>query len=118
MRALRRLGVGPDGIEPHHLAMEGSLLLGPQRLHGEDALAHQLEAGLVARTMVLHLVGVPAAADPEDEAAPDSRSRLATHLAVTMGSRCAMRQMPVPITSLRVAAAAKDSATKGSWVCL
>ena len=69
MRLLLRLGVEPDRIEIDELAVEFGFLLGPQRLHGQHALAQQLEAGVVARAMVLHLLDVPAAADGEDEAA-------------------------------------------------
>ena len=39
-------------------------------------------------------------------------------MAVTIGSRCATRQMPVPTTSRSVAAAAIASATNGSSVRL
>ena len=48
---------------------------------------------------------------------PESWSRLATCLAVMIGSRWGMRQMPVPSLIFLVAAAANDSATNGSWVC-
>ena len=48
---------------------------------------------------------------------PESASRLATDFAVTMGSRCGIRQMPVPSLSVSVAAAANDSDTNGSCVC-
>src|SRR5205085_7776688 len=61
MRLLLRLGVEPDRIEVDELAVEFGLLLGPQRFHGEHALAQQLEASVVARAVVLHLLDVPAA---------------------------------------------------------
>ncbi len=69
MRPLGRLGVGPDRVEIDHLAVILGLLLGPQRLHRQDALAHQPEAGVVAGAVVFHFLDVPAAADPEDDAA-------------------------------------------------
>ena len=69
MRPLLGLGIEPDRIEVDELAVELGFLLGPQLLHGQHALAQQLEARLVAGAVVLHLVDVPAAADGEDEAA-------------------------------------------------
>ena len=63
------LGPRPHRIEIHELAVERRLFLGPQRLHGQHVLAHHLEARLVAHAVILHLVGVPAGADAEDEAA-------------------------------------------------
>ena len=47
----------------------------------------------------------------------DIMSRLATTFAVTIGSRCGIRLIPVPIFRLVVAAAAKDSEMNGSRVC-
>src|SRR6185312_13157847 len=67
MRALRRLGPGPDRIEPDHLAAIGGGLLGPDLLHRENAFAHQLEPRLVLGAVVFHLLDVPAAADAKDE---------------------------------------------------
>src|SRR5436190_1263329 len=55
---------------------------------------------------------------PNTKRPPDSRSRLATALAVTIGSRCATRQIPVPTTSRSVTAAAIARATNGSRVRL
>jgi hypothetical protein len=52
----------------NHLAVKFRLLLGPQRLHRQDALAYQLEAGVIAGAVVFHLLDVPAAADSELEA--------------------------------------------------
>src|SRR5579862_3284461 len=69
MRALHRLGIRPDLVEIDHRPVILGLLLGPQRLHREDALAHQLEAGFVAGAVVFHLLDIPAAADAEDDAA-------------------------------------------------
>ena len=60
-----RLGVGPDRVEIHHLAVKLGLILGPQRLHRQDTLAHQLEARCVDRAVIFHLLGIPAAADAE-----------------------------------------------------
>jgi hypothetical protein len=48
---------------------------------------------------------------------PDSWSSEAMALAVTIGSCCGTSRMPVPSFSFLVAAAAKESATNGSWVC-
>ena len=45
---------------------------------------------------------------------PESRSTLATAFAVTIGSRWITRQIPVPIRSRSVAAAAAVRATNGS----
>ena len=69
MRLLLRLGVEPDRIEIDELAVELGLLLGPQRLHRQHALAQQLEARLIARAVILHLLDIPAAAHGKDEAA-------------------------------------------------
>src|SRR5438270_8133707 len=66
---LQRLRPRPHLVEIHRLAVIFGFLLGPQRLHREDTLAHQLEARVVAGAVVLHLLDIPAAADPEDEAA-------------------------------------------------
>ncbi len=51
---------------------------------------------------------------PNRKRPPDSRSRVATSLAVVIGSRSTTRQMPVPSLRRRVAAAAATSAMKGS----
>jgi len=53
---------------------------------------------------------------PNRKRPPDSRSRLATCLAVTKTSRCATRQMPVASFRRVVACAAIASDTKGSAV--
>ena len=55
---------------------------------------------------------------PSTNRPPDSWSSVATAFAVTIGSRCATRQMPVPTRSRSVTAAAIDSATNGSSVRL
>ena len=67
MRLLCRLGVGPDLVEVHELAAIFGLFLGPDLLHGEHPLAEHAPAPLERRAMVLHLLGVPASTDPEDE---------------------------------------------------
>ena len=54
---------------------------------------------------------------PKRKRPPESRSRLATSLAVVMGSRSMIRQMPVPSLRRLVAAAAAISETNGSKVC-
>ena len=48
--------------------MKLRLLLGPHLLHGQHALAQQLEARVVLGAVVLHLVDVPAAAHGKNEA--------------------------------------------------
>src|SRR5205814_2813005 len=58
----------PDRIEPHELAVERSGVLGPDLPHREHPLAQQAEARLEGRAVVFHLLGVPAAADAEEEA--------------------------------------------------
>src|SRR5579859_6568649 len=69
MRFLLGLRIEPNRVEVDELAVEPGLFLGPERLHGEHALAQQLEAGLVLRAVVRHLLDVPAAADRKFEAA-------------------------------------------------
>ena len=69
MRPLRGLGVRPYRIEVHELAVIGGFLLGPQRLHRQHMLAHDLEAVLVRGAVILHLVDVPATTDAEHETA-------------------------------------------------
>ena len=54
---------------------------------------------------------------PKMKRPPDSWSSEAMALAVTIGSCCGTSRMPVPSFSFLVAAAAKASATNGSWVC-
>ena len=55
--------------------------------------------------MVLHFLDVPPTTDRENEPTARQWSRLATDLAVTIGSRCGTSAMPVPSLSVRVAAA-------------
>src|SRR5438445_4863286 len=68
VRLLQRLRIGPDLVEADKLAVKLGLALGPDLLHGEHALAEQSPARLPLRAVVLHLLGVPAAADAEEEA--------------------------------------------------
>ena len=69
MRRLQRLGVGPDPLEGDELAVEARLVLGPDRLHGEDALAHEPHAGPRVGAVVGHLLAVPPRSDAEVDAA-------------------------------------------------
>ena len=69
MWPLLGLGIEPDRIEIDELAVKLSLLLGPKRLHRQHALAQQLETGLVASAMVLHLLDVPTTTDRKNEPA-------------------------------------------------
>src|SRR3989441_4332230 len=71
---LDRLRVGPDLVEAHELAVELRLALGPDLLHGEHALAQDPPARLERGAVVLHLLGVPAAADAEEDSAAGQRS--------------------------------------------
>ena len=63
--SLQRLGIHPDGIEAHHFAVENRLVLSPQALHRQNALAHQLEAGVIAGSVIFHLIDIPTATDAE-----------------------------------------------------
>src|SRR6516165_9279928 len=66
---LRWLRVKPDGIEVHHFAVESCLLLCPESFHRQDAFAHQLEPRFVARSVILHLIDIPATTYTEKEPA-------------------------------------------------
>jgi hypothetical protein len=68
MGLLDGFGPLPDTVELHELAMELGLVLGPDLLHGQDSLAHQLEAAGGIGAVVGHLLQVPAPAHPEQEA--------------------------------------------------
>ena len=116
MRALLGLGVLPDGVEVDELAVILGRLLGPQLLHRQHTLAHDLEARVVAGAVILHLLDVPTAADAEDEAAAGELVEAGDRF--RGDDRVALRDeaMPVPSFSVFVAAAAKDSATNGSCV--
>ena len=69
MRLLHRLRPRPDAIEVDELAVVRGLVLGPDRLHRLDPLAHQREARARVGAVVVHLLEVPAGADAEEEAA-------------------------------------------------
>src|SRR5436190_12461033 len=69
MRLLDRLRPGPDPIEVDMFAVVGGLVLGPDRLHGFDPLAHDGEAPLWVRAVILHLLDVPAGSHAEEEPA-------------------------------------------------
>src|SRR5204863_8446990 len=62
------LGPRPDRIEGDELAVELGDVLRPDLLHRAHLLLEPLEARLELRAVVLHLLGVPAAAQPELEA--------------------------------------------------
>src|SRR5205807_5969362 len=66
---LHRLGIAPDLVEPDELAVELRLARGPDLLHREHALAEEPPPLLERGAVVLHLLGVPAAADAEEDAA-------------------------------------------------
>src|SRR5438094_3572434 len=68
VRLLHRLRPRPEGLEAHEAALEGRLVLGPDALHGEHALAQHAPALLEVGAVVLHLLGVPPAADAEEDA--------------------------------------------------
>ena len=68
VRPLEGLRVGPDPLEAHELALVARLPLRPDRLHGQHTLAQEPPARLEGGAVVLHLLGVPAAADPEEHA--------------------------------------------------
>ena len=115
-----RLRPRPRRREVHELAVERRR----RRCCQSARIASTCSRAIARRSDIvtpwsLDLVGVP----------PESRCRartgrpragrgVATALAVTIGSRCATRQMPVPTTSRSVAAAAIASATNGSSVRL
>src|SRR5207249_2548322 len=65
---LHRLRPRPEGREAHEVALERRLVLGPDALHGEHALAQHAPALLEVGAVVLHLLGVPPAADAEEDA--------------------------------------------------
>ena len=67
MRGLDRFRFRPDRVEVDELAVVLRGIVGPDRLHGFDALSHQLPAGVERGAVVGHLLGVPATPDPEQE---------------------------------------------------
>ena len=68
MRLLLGLRPRPDRIEAHELPVELGDVLGPDLLHRAHLLLEPLEARLELGAVVLHLLGVPAAAEAELEA--------------------------------------------------
>src|SRR3989442_15890956 len=67
-RLLLGLGPGPDRVEVHELAVELGDVPRPDLLQRAHLLLEPLEAGLELGAVMLHLLGVPAAAQPELEA--------------------------------------------------
>src|SRR5207247_10002182 len=106
----------PEGLEAHEVALEGRLVLGPDALHGEHALAQHAPALLEVGAVILHLLGVPPPPMPKRTRPRERKSRLATSLAVVIGSRSTRRQIPEPTLSVVVTAAAVASATNRSCV--
>jgi hypothetical protein len=122
--------------------VEGGLLLRPQRLHRENALSHQLEAGVVADAVIFHLLDVPAAADAKNE--PSSRQSVETGNALSRYDRVALRdqadagadqqlfrlgrgkrerderivEMRVALSSMDIAAGRESSSPAGRDVCV
>src|SRR5262249_23894075 len=66
MRLLRGLGEGPDRVEVDELAVELRVVLGPDLFHGEDSLPEHAPTTLSTASVILHLFGVPSAADAKD----------------------------------------------------
>ena len=93
------------------------LVVGPDRLHGLDALAHVAVARRGVGAVVEHLLLVPARADAEHEAPAGERSaaRRSAWPARSGRARSPGRRSCRSI-SFSVAAAANASATNGSWV--
>jgi hypothetical protein len=69
MRLLHRLGPGHHRVEAHELAVILGLRLRPDHLHRLDTLARELVARGEGGAVVGHLLGIPAIADAEQEAA-------------------------------------------------
>src|ERR1700756_1253442 len=67
IRLLLGFGIEPDRVEGDKFAVEFRLVLGPQGLHGQHAFAQYLEAVPVVRTVIFHLLGIPARANAKDE---------------------------------------------------
>ena len=68
MRPLHGLRPHPDRVEADEFPVELGGVLRPDLLHREHLLGEPLEARLGVGAVVLHLLDVPAAADPEEEA--------------------------------------------------
>ena len=67
MGALHRLGVGPHLVEIHVVSVEFRFFLGPDRFHCQDLFPKDAPALFEIGAVVPHLLGVPAAADAENE---------------------------------------------------
>jgi hypothetical protein len=114
MRLLLRLGPGHHRRKVDELAVVFRLVVGPDRLHCLDLLAQLLEAGLVDRAVVFQLLGVPAAADPENE--PPARDLIERGDELGRLDRVALDDRHTPVASLSrlVATAAALKVTNGS----
>src|SRR5882724_12195688 len=68
VRLLHGLRVRPDLIEVYELTVEFCFIFRPDLLHREHPLTQHTPARFVLRSVILHLLGVPSAADAKDEA--------------------------------------------------
>src|SRR5262245_11459017 len=66
MRLLNGLGERPDRVEVDELAVKLGFVLGPDLFHGERSLPEHTPTPLVIGSVILHLFGVPSAADAKD----------------------------------------------------
>ena len=69
MRLLHRLGIGPGAVEAYIFAVVAGFLLGPECLHRLQHLPQIGPALVELDAVIVHLLHVPAGADPEQEAA-------------------------------------------------
>src|SRR5215470_8670026 len=80
MWLLCRFRIRQDWSEVHILTVELRLVLGPDLLHGQNPLSKNLPALLERCPVVLHFLGVPPAANTENEPPPrqhiEARDRL------------------------------------------
>jgi hypothetical protein len=67
MWLLRWLGPAPDGIEVDVLTVEFGDVFRPDFFHSPYLLTHFLEARFIDRTVVLHLLGIPPAANAKEK---------------------------------------------------
>src|SRR5262245_37241548 len=67
MRFLHGLGKRPDWAEVYDLPVELRVVLGPDLFHGEHSLPEHAPTLFVIGSVILHLFGVPSAADAEDD---------------------------------------------------
>src|SRR6266852_580686 len=68
MWLLDRFGPLPDAVEVHEVTVKIGLFVGPELLHGQDPLAHELPAAVGIGAVIGHLLQVPAAAHAEQKA--------------------------------------------------